>query len=132
MKKLNILIVDDLHLNVYSLRLMIEEYFDVNIYEAQSASDALDTLLENEIDLIISDIQMPLIDGFEFSRYLKSIHSLKDIPIILSSGIYCDNEVKEKIKELNILKFLPKPIDYDELNSTLNDLIYYNDYLEAN
>ena len=67
MEKFAILIVDDIEENIYSLRLLIEESFDVNIFTALNAKEAIKILVENNIDLILTDIQMPDIDGFEFA-----------------------------------------------------------------
>lgn len=60
MGKFNVLIVDDIEENIYSLRLLIEDNFDLNIFTATNANDAMSILLNKRIDLILMDVQMPL------------------------------------------------------------------------
>ena len=73
MNKFKILLIDDLQNNLYLLESLIYEYFDdVDVIQTLSAKKALEIVLEIEIDLIFSDVQMPEIDGFEFTKILKS------------------------------------------------------------
>ena len=73
MEKFALLLVDDVPENIYSLRMMIEDSFDVNIFTALSAQEGIEILMKENIDLILTDVQMPEIDGFEFIEYLKNI-----------------------------------------------------------
>ena len=81
MEKFNILLVDDVSENIYSLKMMIEDSFDVNIFSALSAQEGMEILMKENIDLILTDVQMPEIDGFEFVEYLKNIEKTKNIQI---------------------------------------------------
>ena len=96
MNKFNILLVDDIPENIYSLKLLIEESFDINIFSALSAQEAIGIIMQNSIDLILTDVQMPEIDGFEFARYLKDLDTTKHIPIIFITGIFEKDEYKNK------------------------------------
>ena len=96
MSKFNILLVDDVSENIHSLTMMIEDYFEVNIFSALSAQEGMEILMNENIDLILSDVQMPEIDGFEFAEYLKGIEKTKDIPIVFITGIYDKDEYKTK------------------------------------
>ena len=69
MEKFNILLVDDIEQNIYSLKLMIEDSFDLNIMTALNAKDAMLILMEEDIHLILADVQMPDIDGFESAQF---------------------------------------------------------------
>ena len=129
MNRFNILLVDDIKENIYSLKMIIESNFDINIYTSLSAQEAISILMENDIDLILSDIQMPDIDGFEFAEYLKSIDKLKNIPIIFITGIYDSNEYKQKGYELGAIEYISKPIDDALLSSKLK---VYIDFFESN
>ncbi|QKF81889.1 response regulator [Halarcobacter ebronensis] len=126
MEKINLLIVDDIADNIYSLRYLLEEKFDdINILEADNVKDALIIIMKNEVDLILSDIQMPEIDGFQFVEYLQGIEDTRHIPIILITGIY-NNEIYQK-KAYNssstVVDFITKPIDTEILCSKLNVFI---------
>ena len=117
MGKINILIVDDIKDNIYSLRQLIEDNFNFNCYEAVSVIDALNILMEKDINIIFSAIQMPEIDGFEFINYLK------DIPVILVSGICLSQENKNYLSNYKNITFLAKPIDTSELILAINKYI---------
>ena len=119
MNKFNILLVDDVSENIYSLKMMIEDSFDVNIFSALSAQEGMEILMNENIDLILTDVQMPEIDGFEFVEYLKNIEKTKDIPVIFITGIYDKDEYKTKGYNLGAIEYITKPIHDILLNSKL-------------
>jgi len=123
MDKFKILILDDIEENIYSLRLIIEDSFDVKIYTALNAKDAISLLMSKNVDLILSDIQMPDIDGFQFANYVKSIEKTKDIPIIFITGIFDKDLYKKKGYDLGAVDYILKPIDYDLMTSKLKVFI---------
>lgn len=120
MNKFNILIVDDVDDNLHSLELIINDNFDVNIYKALDAKTAISIVMTNRVDLILSDVQMPEINGFEFAEYLKSIESTKDIPIVFLTGIYDQDKYKTKAYNLGAIEYITKPIDTQILISKLS------------
>ncbi|EDN68907.1 Response regulator receiver protein [Beggiatoa sp. PS] len=71
-KSLHILIVDDNKNNLFTLHTLINEHIDAQILEAESGLTALQILLQEKIDLIILDVQMPEMDGFETARLIRS------------------------------------------------------------
>ncbi|BAK73863.1 MAG: hybrid sensor histidine kinase/response regulator [Arcobacter sp.] len=119
MDKFNILIVDDVPENIYSLKMMIEDSFDVRIYSALNAQEGIEILMKENIDLILTDVQMPDIDGFEFVDYIKNIERTKDIPVIFITGIYDKDEYKTKGYNLGAVEYITKPIHDVLLNSKL-------------
>ena len=119
MEKFRILLVDDVPENIYSLQMMIEDSFDVQIFSALSAQEGMEILMKEEIDLILTDVQMPEIDGFEFVEYLKNIEKTKDIPVIFITGIYDKDEYKSKGYNLGAVEYITKPIHDVLLNSKL-------------
>jgi signal transduction histidine kinase len=127
MNKFNILLVDDIPENIYSLKLLIEENFDINIFTALSAQEAIEIVMgNNSIDLILTDVQMPEIDGFEFAQYLKDIETTKHIPIIFITGIFEKDEYKNKGYDIGGIEYITKPIDNHLLTSKLK--IYIDVY----
>ena len=81
----NILIVDDKAMNIFALEEILSGP-GRNIVKAINGQEALKTVLNNEIDLIILDVQMPDMDGFEVAQILKSHKRTRDIPIIFASA----------------------------------------------
>lgn len=117
---MNILIIDDIVENIFSLESLIENNFDVNIFSALSAKNAIEILMKEHINLILTDVQMPEVDGFEFANYLKGIDKLRSIPIIFITAIYDNNEYKTKGYDLGAIDYITKPIDSIILKSKLS------------
>ena len=86
-----LLAVDDNEHNLFTLRALVQEHMDVEILEATSGEGALDIALkEPGIDLIILDVQMPEMDGFQTASMLKIRKKTRDIPIIfLTAAVTC-------------------------------------------
>lgn len=90
-------------------------YLDQNGYEAVgclNADDAYDEMYGNIFDLIISDIMMPDIDGFEFAQTVRELN--KDIPILFMTA-RDDFAAKQKGYRAGIDDYMVKPVDLDEL-----------------
>ncbi|WP_368031241.1 response regulator [Arcobacter sp. s6] len=119
MEKFSLLLVDDVPENIYSLKMMIEDGFDVNIFSALSAQEGIEILMNENIDLILTDVQMPEIDGFEFIEYLKNIERTKNIPVIFITGIYDKDEYQTRGYNLGAVEYITKPIHDILLNSKL-------------
>jgi len=121
MNNFTLLLVDDKEENIYALKLIIEENFEnINILTAISAADAVCKIMKHEVDLILSDIQMPEISGFELIEYLSSIEQTKDIPVILITAIYDDIAFIKKGYNCGAVDYISKPIDDELLCSKLN------------
>ncbi len=112
-----ILLVDDeqANLELFSTILQDEGY---RILAAEGVMDALNLLLENKPDLIISDIYMPEVGGFEFYEKVQKIPELRSVPFIFLSALADRAHVREG-KELGADDYLTKPIDVDELITTV-------------
>jgi PAS domain S-box-containing protein len=107
-----LLIVDDNANNLFSLRSLIETHTDVEVLEAASGQQALDIALASpDIDLIILDIQMPGMDGFQTASMLKIRKKTQDIPIIFLTAAFKADEFLQKGYELGAADYLLKPID---------------------
>jgi PAS domain S-box-containing protein len=111
-----VLIVDDNENNLYSLRALINKHMDVEVLQALSGQEAVDTALNNpRIDLIILDIQMPEMDGFQTASMLKVRQKTKDIPIIFLTAAYKTDEFQKKGYAVGAADYLLKPIDDNQL-----------------
>jgi PAS domain S-box-containing protein len=111
-----LLIVDDNKHNLFTLRTLIERYMDPVILEAESGQQALDIAVkEPGIDLIILDVQMPEMDGFQTASMLKIRKKTKDIPIIFLTAALKTEEFQQKGYEVGGVDYLLKPIDDNQL-----------------
>ncbi|MCU7843475.1 MAG: response regulator [Candidatus Thiodiazotropha sp. (ex Monitilora ramsayi)] len=111
-----LLIVDDHEHNLFTLRTLIERYMDVEIFEATSGQMALDIAIkEPGIDLIILDVQMPEMDGFQTASMLKIRKKTQDIPIIFLTAAFKTEEFQQKGYEVGGVDYLLKPIDDNQL-----------------
>ncbi|MBM7614960.1 hybrid sensor histidine kinase/response regulator [Alkaliphilus hydrothermalis] len=116
----SILIVDDNHNNLFSLRNLIEEYIDATVLEADCGQVALQKLIRNKVDLIILDIQMEEMDGFELASLIKQRRKTKDIPIVFLTASYLGDEFKKRGFEVGAVDYLTKPIDEYQLINRVN------------
>jgi PAS domain S-box-containing protein len=111
-----ILIVDDNENNLFTLRSLINKYMNVEVLEAGSGQAALDIALNDpRIDLIVLDVQMPEMDGFQTASMLKVRQKTRDIPIIFLTAAYKTDEFQQKGYEVGAADYLLKPIDDNQL-----------------
>ncbi len=116
-----ILIVDDNHDNLYTLRQLIEKHMDAKVLEADSGKKAIEIALENpDIDLIVLDIQMPEMDGFETASLLKIRKKTQDIPIIFLTAAFKTEEFQQRGYDVGAADYLLKPIDDNQLINKLS------------
>jgi PAS domain S-box-containing protein len=111
-----ILIVDDNENNLYTLNALIRKYMDVDVLQASSGSEAIEIALRDpRIDLIVLDVQMPEMDGFQTASMLKVRQKTRDIPIIFLTAAYKTDEFQKKGYEVGAADYLLKPIDDNQL-----------------
>ncbi len=117
LKGKNILVVDDYEMNrlVTSRRLRL---MGMNSIVASSAKEALHILQEEKIDLILSDMMMPEMDGLEFGKRVKRMPEGAQIPMLLMTSARMTGE-KELALEIGFSKVLFKPIREKELTKAL-------------
>ena len=119
-KNYTILIVDDNKNNLFSLRTLILQHMDVSILEAESGQEALTILMTEAVDLIILDLQMPEMDGFETASIIRSIQQTQHIPIVFLTAAYKSAEFQSKGFDLGAIDYLTKPIDAVQLISHIH------------
>ena len=111
-----ILIVDDNRNNLFTLDALIRKHMQVEVLQADSGQQALDIALKDpRIDLIVLDIQMPEMDGFQTASMLKVRQKTRDIPIIFLTAAYKTDEFQQKGYEVGAADYLLKPIDDNQL-----------------
>ncbi len=121
--KYKILAIDDNENNLKVLKLILEkEGYEVHIISDGGA--ALQWVRENKPDLVLLDVLMPDVDGFEICRQIKAADSLKRIPVIIITAL---NQLDDRIKgiELGADEFLTKPINKRELLARVTNLLKF-------
>ncbi len=121
-EKQNILIVDDKLENLLALEAILESP-DINLVRATSGEEALWISLKHDFSLIILDVQMPNMDGFEAAELLKQREETENIPIIFITAI--NKEVKSAFRgyEVGAIDYLIKPINPEVLKSKVGVIL---------
>jgi len=109
-----ILIVDDKPENILSLRKILELH-DLEVDTASSGEEALKKILRNNYALIILDVQMPSMDGFEVAEAISGYSKAKDVPILFLSAVNKDKKFIAKGYASGGLDYITKPVDPDIL-----------------
>jgi len=108
----NILIVDDTESNIDILMELLGD--DYEIYAATDGETALEILEEEKIDLVLLDIMMPEIDGFEVCRRIRNNQRTKEIPVIFITAL-TDEESIEKAFDVGGNDYITKPFKPKEI-----------------
>jgi PAS domain S-box-containing protein len=121
MKK-RVLIVDDNNTNLYMLKTLLEgEGLDVT--EAKNGQEALDVAHADPPDLILSDILMPVMDGYALCREWKLDDSLKHIPFLFYTATYTGTKNEDFALSLGADRFILKPQEPDILMTMLQEVL---------
>jgi len=123
-EKFNILIVDDHPENLLALESILENP-DLNILKASSGNEALGLLLDYDVSLVLLDVQMPGMDGFETAELMRSNDRTKNIPIIFVTAISKQRKHIFKGYEAGAVDYLYKPLDLEILKSKINAFIEF-------
>ena len=119
-----ILVVDDEDLNRYLLINMLTKLGHAGT-PAASAMEALQTL-DTSFDLILSDVMMPQMDGFEMVRRIRATPELRDIPVIMVTAL-SDQDARLRAVEAGANDFIAKPVDFFELKVRTGSLLKQKD-----
>lgn len=118
-----ILVVDDEIRNVFALGKMLEER-DIEVMEAENGQVAIDMLLENRhIDLVLMDVMMPVMDGYEAMRTIRKTPGIKDVPIICLTAKAMKEDHENALKN-GANDYLSKPLSEDKLFAMLKIWLY--------
>jgi CheY-like chemotaxis protein len=117
-----ILVAEDNHTNQLVLLGLLEDYVD-KIDVANNGQEAVDMFESGKYELIIMDLQMPVMDGYEATRIIRNID--KNIPIIALTANAMKEEM-EKTKAVGINEHLIKPLNMEKLFTTLSKYINSN------
>ncbi|MFB3897422.1 MAG: HD domain-containing phosphohydrolase [bacterium] len=122
MSKIKILVVDDKEDNRY----LLEKILQGNGYEtitAANGAEALDLALKSPPDMIVSDILMPIMDGFMLCREWKKSERLNMIPFIFFTATYTDAKDEEFAMSLGAARFVVKPMEPDKFLEIIKETL---------
>jgi two-component system chemotaxis response regulator CheY len=118
----SILIVEDSSTTRALIKAIIEEMGDFHTVEARSGFDALKLLPTQEFDLIITDINMPDINGLELINFMKNSPKYRDLPLIIVSTERSEED-KERGMALGAVAYITKPFNANELQEVIKQVI---------
>ena len=120
-----ILITDDIESNRYLLESTLKGYgFEVTA--TRNGAEALDAARSNPPDLIVTDILMPVMDGFELCRRWKADDRLKSVPFIFYTATYTDRKDEQFAKNLGAERFIVKPQRPEDLVQAVREVLEEN------
>lgn len=105
-----LLIVDDKPANLAALQNILEDV-EVEVIATNSGNEALTHCLQHDFALILLDIQMPVMNGYEVARWLRKSKQTKNIPIIFLTAAYSDESHRMEGYDAGAVDYLQKPID---------------------
>lgn len=118
-KSLSILYAEDDLVIRESITRILNMFFK-NVFVASDGNEALELYQNNKIDVLMLDYVMPNLDGYQTAKLIREFN--KKIPIIIASA-YTDKEKLLNAIELNLIKYLEKPILYDDLVKVFNSVV---------
>ena len=116
-----IMVVDD-SITIRKVTARILERHGMKVILATDGVDATNKLQEEIPDLMLLDIEMPKMDGFELATYMRNEERLKDVPIIMITS-RTGTKHKERAKEIGVEQYLGKPYQEEELMKNINALL---------
>jgi len=116
----NILIVEDTELNIDLLTQLLEDDYDLVV--ARDGEQGVEMALKHKPDLILMDINLPLIDGYEATRRIRANKAFKSTPIIGLSAHAMDGH-EQMAKDAGCNSYLTKPINDADLFSALKNYL---------
>ena len=119
---IKVLYVEDNDDNVYMLKMRLELLGDFEVLAAEDGAKGCEMALRERPDIILMDLEMPVIDGWEATRRIKNDPQTRDIPIIGLSAHALAGE-REKAIAAGCDDFDTKPIEFERLVATVRRLL---------
>ena len=116
-----IMVVDD-SITIRKVTARMLERNGINVVLAKDGIDATNQLIDIKPDLMLLDIEMPRMDGFELASYIRNDERLKDLPIIMITSRTGEKH-KEKAMEIGVDQYLGKPYQEEELLKNINQIL---------
>lgn len=121
---IKILAIDDKRDNLISLGAIIEDAFaDSQLFTSLTGAEGIELAIAEDPDVILLDLVMPRMDGFEVCEKLKLNDEVSDIPVVFLTAIRGDRESRIKALDIGAEAFLAKPIDETELIAQIKAMV---------
>lgn len=111
-----ILIVDDRWQNLLATKALLKT-LDAEMFTAESGEAALNLVLVNDFAIVLLDVQMPIMDGFETARLMKTRPNMQTVPIIFVTAISKEDHFATEAAAIGAVDYIFKPINPDILKS---------------
>jgi signal transduction histidine kinase len=125
--KFVILVVDDNENNRFTLNALLGRLANTEIVEAFSGEEALLLTLTREIHLILLDVQMPVMDGYETAKHLMMTERTRNIPIVFVTAFFKSDEFIKRGYTFGAVDYLTKPLDENLLINRIQLYHHLND-----
>jgi PAS domain S-box-containing protein len=119
---MNVLIVDDYQDNRYFLSALLKGHGH-HVDDAMNGAEALEKLTDEPFDIVITDILMPVMDGFQLCVAVRADDRYRDMLVVFYTATYVEKEDEDLAYKLGADLFLRKPMDPDELMKQINELV---------
>lgn len=114
---MNVLIIEDDKLTLHSLQFSITD-LGHNVFTAEGVEEAINVIVENKIDLLLSDVMMSKISGLSLVSVLRSVYGYT-IPIIMMSSLN-NQPLQEEVFKAGANDFIAKPFSIADLSQKLD------------
>jgi signal transduction histidine kinase len=123
----NILVVDDRKENLLATEKILR-HLDAGIFKANSGNEALSLVLRHRFAVVLLDVQMPEMDGFETAMLMQEHESMRGVPIIFVTAISKEEKYATQAAELGAVDYVFKPINSEILKSKVK--VYLDLYVQ--
>lgn len=111
--EVSVLVVDDIPLNILLIEKMLKR-FGFEIRRAESGQQALDAIAERQPQLVLLDIMMPGMSGYEVLEKIRQTKSMEELPVVMLSALSANNDISQA-SGLGANDFLTKPVVMEHL-----------------
>lgn len=123
-REITVLVVDNNPDNLISLKALVKEDFpDSRVFTADSGQQGIELAVSKDPDVILLDVIMPGMDGFETCRRIKADKKLKDTPVVFVTALRGDKESRVLALQCGAEGFISKPIDESELIAQIRAML---------
>lgn len=124
MRPFRVLVIEDNQGSIESLKAVFEKRMDLVSDFAQTGNEALKRLLKKDYHLIMMDLKLPDIHGYELVRIVKRRKKTNHVPVVFMTGVYLSEPDKRRGYELGAADYLFKPFDANELRTKIDHYIH--------